>query len=196
MIRNNLKKKSSSRLSIKDWRINALVFFAIGISVIIISRLYFLQVISGEAYKAIAENQHKIMEVLNPKRGEIYLKEGKNDLYPLAINRDLQTAYLVPKEVDDNNKQELIKKVSAVLSLDEDFVSQKLSNSESMFQILKHRLSDDEVSNLKELNFSGIHFLPESTRFYPAGELASQLVGFVGSDGDKEIGRYGLEASF
>lgn len=195
MIKNNLsRKKLSASLSIKNWRIYTLVFLVIGIALIIISRLYFLQIASGESFKAIAENQHRVMQVLTPKRGEIYLKEGKNDLYPLAINRNLQMAYAVPKEVE--NKEEIIKKVSEILSLDENFVSDKLENSESMFQILKHRLSDDEVFRVKELNLAGIHFSPEAVRFYPSGELASQLVGFVASDGDKEVGRYGLEASF
>ncbi|MFA5777388.1 MAG: penicillin-binding protein 2 [Parcubacteria group bacterium] len=195
MIKNNLsRKKADSNLSIKNWRIYTLVFFVVAIALIIISRLYFLQIFSGESYRAIAENQHKILQILMPKRGEIYLKEGNDGLYPLAINRDLQLAYAVPKEIE--NKDEIIKKISPILGLDESFISGKLSNLESMFQVLKHKLSDDEVSRIKELNLSGIHFSPEPTRFYPSGELASQLVGFVGSDGDQDVGRYGLEASF
>ena len=197
MIKNNLSnKKLDSSLSIKNWRIYSLVFFVIAVAFIIFFRLYFLQIISGKSFRDIAENQHKILEVLKPKRGEIYLKEGGGELYPLAINRDLQMAYLVPKEVDYNKKDELAEEVSLILSLEKDFVIDKLSDPERMFEILKHRLNDEEVLRLKESNLSGIHFLPESVRFYPSGELASQLVGFVASDGDREVGRYGLEASF
>lgn len=197
MVKNNLsRKKMPSGLLIKDWRIYALVTFVIAVSSVIIFRLYFLQIISGEKYKSVAKNQHEVFQVLNPKRGEIYLKEGENAKYPLAINRDLQMAYLVPKEIDDAKKDELIWRVSSILSLEESSVREKASDSESMFKILKHRLNNDEVSQLKEFNFSGVHFSPESVRFYPSGELASQLIGFVGSDGDSEVGRYGLEAFF
>ncbi len=197
MVQNNLsRKKTVYGLDIKEWRIYTLVILVIGIALVIIFRLYFLQIASGESYRSIADNQHKVFQVLTPKRGEIYLKEGNSELYPLAINRDLQMAYLVPKEMKDEEKESLVKDVSSILSLDESFVREKVSDSESMFKILKHRINNDEFSRLKELKFSGIHFTPESVRFYPSGELASQLVGFVGSDGDKEIGRYGLEAYF
>lgn len=197
MIQNNFsRKKKLPGLEIGNWRIYSLVNLVIFISLVILCRLYFLQVSSGESFRSIAENQHKVFQILSPKRGEIYLKEGGDELYPLAINRDLQMAYLVPKEIKDEEKENLIREVSSILSLDENFVRGKAADSESMFEILKHRLSNDEFSRLKELKFSGIHFSPESVRFYPSGELASQLVGFVGSDGDKEVGRYGLEAYF
>ncbi|MFH0969282.1 MAG: penicillin-binding protein 2 [Patescibacteria group bacterium] len=194
MVQNNFsKKKITQSLSINNWRIYSLVFFVVAIAFAIVSRLFFLQVVSGESYRAIAENQHKILETLNPRRGEIYLKEGK-DIYPLAINRDLQMAYVVPKEVE--NGDDLVKKVSQILGLEEDFIREKISNPEDMFEILKHRLNDDEANRIKELSLPGIHFSPEPVRFYPGGELASQVVGFVGSDGGKEVGRYGLEAYF
>jgi len=197
MVKSSLAlKKTAPSLVISKWRINALVIFVIAVALVILSRLFFLQIVSGESFRSIAENQHKVFEVLNPKRGEIYLKEGNNDLYPLAINKNLQMVYIVPKEVNNDDKEEIIKNISSMLGLEEDFVRDKLSNSESMFEILKHRVSDDEASRIKELNFSGIHFSPESVRFYPSGELASQTVGFVGSDGKKEVGRYGLEAYF
>jgi len=197
MVKSSLAlKKSVPSLVISKWRINALVIFVMAVALVILSRLFFLQIVSGESFRSIAENQHKVFEVLNPKRGEIYLKEGNNDLYPLAINKNLQMVYIVPKEVNNDDKEEIIKNISSILGLEEDFVRDKLSDSESMFEILKHRVSDDEASRIKELNFSGIHFSPESVRFYPSGELASQTVGFVGSDGKKEVGRYGLEAYF
>jgi cell division protein FtsI/penicillin-binding protein 2 len=194
MVRSNLSgKKLASKLSIKNWRIYSLVFFVIFAAVAVIGRLYFLQVVSGESYKAIAENQHKIVQVLTPRRGEIYLKEGK-DTYPLAINQDLQMVYVVPKEISDQDKGEMVKGLSSILGLEESFINEKLSNPEDMFEILKHKLNDDEVSKIKELNLSGVHLSPEPFRFYPAGELASQVVGFVGSNGDREVGRYGLES--
>lgn len=194
MVRNNLSKnKFASRLTIKNWRIYTLVFFVLVFSLVVISRLFFLQVVFGESYRSMAENQHKILQVLNPRRGEIYLKEGK-DFFPLATNKDLQMAYVVPKEVE--NGEDVIKKVSPVLGLEEDFVRQKISNPEDMFEILKHKISDEEASQLKEIKIKGIYFSPEPIRFYPGGELASQVVGFVGSDGEKEIGRYGLESYF
>ncbi|MDO8529751.1 MAG: penicillin-binding protein 2 [bacterium] len=188
-----LKNKLSSSLDIKNWRIHTLALLTFLAVLVIAARLYSLQVAAYQSYKLIADNQHKIFQILTPKRGEIYLKE-ENDLYPLAINKNLQMAYAVPKEVE--NKDEIIKKLSSILGLDEEAVKNKFSNQEDMFEILKHKISDEEASQIKELKLAGVHLSPELSRFYPAGELASQLVGFIGSDGEKEIGRYGLEAYF
>jgi cell division protein FtsI/penicillin-binding protein 2 len=192
MVRSNISgKRLTSNLAIKNWRIYALIFFILSFGLIIIMRLYSLQVIAYQSYREIAENQHKILQVLKPKRGDIYIKEGSG-LYPLAINRDLQMAYIVPKEVE--NKDETIYKTASILGLEEGFVREKISDSEDMFEILKHKLSDEETGKIKEAKIKGVYLIPESFRFYPSGELASQLVGFVGSDGEKEIGRYGLES--
>jgi cell division protein FtsI/penicillin-binding protein 2 len=174
----------------KHWRIYALVFFVFVAASIIAIRLYSVQVVAYGKYKLIAENQHKIFQELNPKRGEIYLQDEK-ELYPLAINKELQMAYVVPKEVEDKDKT--IWALSSALGLETNFLKEKLADSEDMFEILKHKLTNDEISKIKELNLPGIHLIPESFRYYPAGELASQIVGFVGSDGNVYKGRYGLE---
>ncbi len=165
-----------------------LVFF---LGTIIFFRLYSLQVTAYETYRSIAQNQHHIFQELDPERGEIYLKDGEG-IYPLAINRELKMAYLVPKEVEDREKT--IIEISAVLNLEEDEVRKKLDDPEDMFEILKHKLSEEEVLKISQLNISGVYLMPETFRYYPAGELASQIVGFVGSDGKKYEGRYGLEA--
>lgn len=170
------------------------MFLVLFIGLVIVIRLYSLQVIASRSYRFFAENQHKISQVLTPKRGEIFLKEGGGEKYPLAVNRDQQMAYMVPKEVA--NKDEVVEKISEILGLDREFVRGKLSDPEDMFEVLKHKLNDEEVSKIRELKMSGIYLSPESFRFYPGGELASQVIGFVGSDGEKEKGRYGLEAYF
>ena len=194
MVRNNISKnKIIQGLNIENWRIYALVFFVIFVGLIIIIRLYSLQVVAHKSYQLFADNQHIVSKILVPKRGEIFLKEGRGE-YPLAVNRDLQMAYLVPKEVD--NKEEIVSKIPKILGIEEDLVREKISNSEDMFEVLKHKLSEKEASEIRELKLSGVYLSPEPFRFYPSGELASQVVGFVGSDGEKEIGRYGLEAYF
>src|SRR4030042_999086 len=106
----------------------------------------------------------------------------------------MQMAYAAPKEIV--NKKETAEKISEILNLDGRAVEEKISDSEDMFEILKHKLADEEINKIKELKAAGIHLMPENFRFYPGGELASQLIGFVGSDGGEFRGMYGLEAYF
>jgi len=177
----------------KCWRIYALVFFILAAAAVIFARLYVLQVRSHSKYFHIAENQHKILEELIPERGEIFLSEEKEP-YPIAVNKKMQMAYAVPKEIVD--KEETARKISEILSLEKMMVEGKFSDPEDMFEILKHKLTGEEVEKIKEAEAAGVYLMPENFRFYPGGELASQTVGFVGSDGETFKGRYGLEAYF
>lgn len=191
MHRNLAQREDSYRSKEKYWRIYALVFFIFIIAALIMARLYVLQVKAHEKYLRIAENQHKILEELMPERGEIYLADEKEP-YPLAVNRRLQMAYAVPKEIGD--KEKTINETSSALGIEKSVLEEKFSNPGDMFEILKHKLSEEEAAKINEIKLPGIYLAPEDFRFYPGGELASQLVGFVGSDGNEFKGQYGLEA--
>ncbi|MCX6765847.1 MAG: penicillin-binding protein 2 [Candidatus Moranbacteria bacterium] len=184
-------RKTTSGSLLQYWRIYFLVFFVFLAAGVIFIRLYQLQVKAHEMYLAVAENQYKVSRELTPQRGEIYL-EDERELYPLAVNQELQMAYAVPKEINDREKT--ASAIASILSLEKGEIDAKLSDAGDMFEVLKHKLSEEEVSKIKEENISGIYLMPESFRYYPGGELAAQVVGFVGSSGEEYRGQYGLEA--
>ncbi len=172
-------------------RIYILTFFVLAAAAAIISRLYGLQVKAHAYYQELASDQHKMYENLIPKRGEIFARDGSG-YYPVAVNREMALVYAVPREVE--NVQSEAHDLSVILQLDEGELRNKLDQPDNWYTILKHETPDDQTRQIKEGKFSGIYISPESVRTYPAGNFASQVVGFVGSDGQKETGRYGLEA--
>lgn len=178
-------------ISGKHWRIYTLIFSVFFIALAIITRLYSLQVIANETYRNLADNQHKITAEIEARRGEVFLKE-KGDTYPLAVNKQFQMLYGVPKEIE--NGDETARKIASVLGIEEDFLREKFSDKNDPFEIIKKKLSDDEVGRIKELNIKGAYFSPEIYRYYPGDELASQVVGFVGSNGEFTKGVYGVES--
>jgi stage V sporulation protein D (sporulation-specific penicillin-binding protein) len=183
---NNSSKKETSR----HWRISVLVLFIFAGALAIIIRLYSIQVGAHQSYLDIAENQHQVMKELIPKRGMIYLGENSG-LYPAAVNRNLPMLYLVPREVEDVPK--VIGELSTILQMDKSAIENKLKNREDLFEIVKHKVSPDEENRIAALGLKGVKFMEESFRYYPSGELASQVLGFVGSDGNSVSGRYGVE---
>ncbi len=178
---------------IKNPRIYFLVFLIGIIAATIIGRAYFLQVINFGYYQALADNQHSLFRKLIPTRGEIYLKD-RDALYPVAVNKETKMAYAVPKEIEDVTVAS--DELAAVLGLDRDALMQKLGRENDMYEVLKHRLSDNEIAGIKKLNMKGIHLEDESFRYYPAGELASHILGFVGWKDNEIGGRYGSELYF
>jgi len=157
----------------------------------LVGRLFSLQVVANETYRALAENQHKVTAELEANRGEIFLGD-EGELYPLAVNRQFHMAYAVPKEIE--NHEDAAKKLSSLLELDENTLRGKISDKDDPFEVIKRRLSDEQVQRVKDLGIKGVRFSPEIYRYYPGEELASQIVGFVGSNGDDTRGMYGTES--
>lgn len=184
---------SSGRDSFFDIRINFLFFVLIFIGAVIIIRLYSLQVLSYSSYKALSENQHSVFKSLVPSRGEIFLRD-KDGLYSVAVNRETRLAFAVPKEIE--NLDEATDFVSSTLGMDRDEVRAKMDRPNDMYEVLKHRLSEEEIAAIEERKISGIRMADESYRYYPAGELAANVVGFVGWSGDQFGGKYGIERRF
>lgn len=176
-----------------SWRVNALALFVLAAAGLILFRLYFVQVLHHSSYQAIAQNQYDFFQKLAPKRGEIYLQSG-NDPYPVAVNRDLQMAYAVPKEI--GNIETASQSIADALGMDANLVREKIGNPDDMYEVLKHQLSEEEASKIKDLKLAGVYLTPESFRFYPGEALASQTIGFVGSDGEENVGRYGVESAW
>lgn len=167
------------------------VLFFVGL--IIISRLYALQVVGREKWVAMAEEQHTVAQALRAERGSIALRDG--DLtYPVAVNREYKLAYVIPKLVEDVAGTALA--LSAVLGVEEAMVRERLSDRADPFEVIKKKITTEEEAKLKELKLKGVNFLPEIYRYYPGGELASKVIGFVGPSDLGEIGIYGVEAGW
>lgn len=189
IIASERKNKGDKLVGSQRIYVLAATIFLMG--VIIISRLYILQVSNYAKFRAMAEDQHEAHSELAAKRGEIYLKSGEGK-YPLAVNREYMMVFLEPKLVEDKDK--VISELSYILGIDRGEIEKKLANPNDMFEVVKKKISDEESDKIKDLKLKGVKLQPEIYRYYPGEELASHVIGFVGSDGDRQIGRYGLES--
>lgn len=177
------------------WRMQLVSLIVLILCVSVIARLFFLQVKAYPLYRSLAEDQHFISAEIFPKRGEIFFQE-KDSLFPVAVNRDLATAYVVPREIDQSKILDLSERISQILSLEKNEIFEKLSKQNDVYELLKKRLSKDEESQLAEIKEKGVYLLPESWRYYPGNNLASQIIGFVGYKEHDVEGIYGLEKYF
>lgn len=163
-------------------------------SLVVAARLFFLQVLSHDKWVARADNQHNTSQELVADRGEIYMHDGDTDRYPLAVNREYQMVFAVPKDIVAKDTVAL--ELSLTLGLDGGEIRDKLDRPNDPFEIIKKRLSEEEVARIKALDLEGIALLPEKYRYYPAGELAAQVVGFASLGEEGGAGGYGIEAAF
>ena len=72
----------------------------------------------------------------------------------------------------------------------------QLSKDGDPYEPIKHRVEDEVVEKLKKFSLPGIYFTKETFRYYPEGDFASHILGFIGYKDDQLTGRYGLEEYF
>ena len=158
---------------------------------IIIVRLFWLQVLNAQKYKALANNEQMKQYEIPASRGLIYAMNG-NKMSKLVMNETVYTLFIDPQEYNKNKKDEIISTLKQVAGGNLVAGFEKLFDKDNRYQVLGKKLSRTQAEKIKEKKYSGIGFTPETRRVYPEGALASQILGFVNSSG----GNYGIEASF
>jgi len=75
-------------INISNYRLKYLFIFIFLIFIIIIARFFYLQILEYNFYLKIIKNQQFFSTILKPERGQIFMQDKFNELYPLAINKD------------------------------------------------------------------------------------------------------------
>ena len=173
--------------------------------IVLIARLFSLQVLDYGFYSAMASDQRDVSAKLFPERGEILLQDKNNHLYPLATNEDRFLVYADTSELKNINKTTEFLADKLYASIADEVIKkekiaklkERLQKENDPFEPLEHGVVEAMMEEIKSLVLPGIHFSRESFRFYPLGDIGSHLTGFVGDDDEgKKAGRYGLEAYF
>ncbi len=168
-----------------------ITFVVLGVCLLV--RLYKTQVVEHGMWAQQAEEQRLATVNLQAERGEIFLRDTDGP-YPLAVNREYMLAYVVPKDVTEPDTVAL--KLGEALSVDTKDILARLADRSDPFEVIKRKLSDDEVTRVQELQLKGVALMPEKYRYYPAGNLASHIVGFSSLGERGGAGGYGIEAAF
>lgn len=178
--------QSYSELLRQRRRISWLNLGLVGVGVVLVGRLFSLQIVNHQRYRVLATREHNRKYEIPASRGQIYLKDG-DDRSPLALNQNLKLLYGDPKQVTDP-----VKAAKALVALTGDSVDDytKALSSPGEYVVLKQKVTTELASKITALHLDGIGLSDQQYRTYPEGQLASQVVGFVNQDGK---GQYGIE---
>lgn len=165
---------------------------------LLIGRLFFLQVVSGDYYKSLANRQHAYSRDLTPKRGDIYLQNKAGEYVPLAGTKDGFDVYINPRAISENNisREDVYENLKTIIDIDKENLFAYLKKTNDPFEVIVHNVENDIADRVVGLDIKGVGVVPEEWRFYPAGSTASHVVGFLGYQGDELEGRYGIERYF
>ena len=157
-------------------------------SIALVARAVNLQIIDTEFLQNQGEGRYLREVEIPTRRGNILDRNGE----PLAVSTPVDSVYANPKVL--LQAPEDIVELARVLGADADRIERRLSQrANSEFVWLRRRMHPDKAEEIRSLELQGVGLRKEYRRFYPAGEVASHVVGFTNID---DVGQEGLELAY
>ena len=149
-------------------------------------RLVYLQIFRYGDFEQRAQRQQQRTADVAARRGIIYDRAGRE----LAMSVAVDSVFAVPSEIHD-----LAATVSLLARITRDDPREMLARCQSgrTFCWIARKADSELAARIRALNLRGIHFQKEPKRYYPKGDLAAQVVGYVGTD---DGGLSGIEREY
>lgn len=176
-------------------RIRIITGIVLTLSLLLIARLYHLQVMHHDLYVQKGEQQyvHTVQDMFT--RGSILLTTRDDERVSGAT---IQSGYVLaidPTRIDD--PEALYDNVSSFTTIDRDLFIQRANNKKRKYIEIEDRISNENAEKLSALGLTGVSLFKNQWRYYPGDTLGARTIGFIGYSGDSQAetlsGRYGLE---
>ena len=191
------QKDKIDNKKLRTRRLGVTLFVTFLFLVLLVIRLFWLQIVQGAELKETAYKQRTINRIISPKRGTIYDSTNK----ALAISSRVDTVTINPEKVrySSDKKVEpevLAKGLADIFELKYEDVLKK-AQSESSVETIARKVTQEKITKLKDwMNekdiSAGINIDEDYKRSYPYGNFASSILGFCGTVNQ---GLWGLENS-
>ena len=176
-----MKKKNN------DGRFRYLYWILIGIFVVLICRLVYLQLVAGDYYHSLAEGNRLRAIPIAAMRGIMYDRNGQI----LVGSRPSFMVTYVPTK--DGMTDDELKKLSQLINQPEDKLREKIQKVKSAYvpTVLATDLTQDIVTKIEEQRneLPGISVDVQPIRYYPYNEMAAQIFGYVGQIDEEDMKR-------
>ena len=204
MIKKNNVRKNNKILEFKHnlnvvnnvptFKLKAFLIIVFLLLIALVIRIAFLQFVDGEMLRQRAFAQLSYTETISANRGSIYDSTGT----VLATSYDADNVIIVPEKIKEEEKQLTASMLSTIFELVINEVLTQLNSEESKITLVKNA-SKDKIDTLEawveesDLEYGAIYTEKTVARYYPYSTLASNVIGFCGTDSQ---GLSGIEYSW
>ncbi len=176
-------------------RLRILILLILLFALVLVGRLYFVQIISGEEFRTKAEHQY-VAGISYFDRGGIFFTTKDGALVPAA---NVKTGFLLsinPKILyQRDDLEEIYALLNAITPVDKEIFLAKATRQNDPYEELTTRLDQEKADKIQQLKIVGVSVTRERWRTYPGKTMAAHAVGLIGysESGSSLSGRYGLE---
>lgn len=161
-------------------RLNVIV--PIALALVLIWVLYNLgKTVSDPFYREYANAQQLSEDTIPADRGTIYDTNGE----VLAESYTVWTVQLSPVTIDQEDKEMVAQFLAETLELDYETVLKQCQQT-NRYAVVKKQVEKPEADKIREFaqenGITAIALIEDTKRYYPNNDLASHVIGYVGSD--------------
>ncbi len=192
-------KKPTHTKNAADPRLRFLSFAVGSVAALIIVRLVQLMIFGHSWYTALAIGAQEAYQQLTPDRGHIYMQDSRSgERFLVALNRDYYLVYADTRDIqDDEIAEDVAEQLATIFEYDDEQKFElylALNKRTDPYEPIEQKVDEEIIHTIKALDLPGIAFIRKPHRFYPEGQFAGPVLGFVGkTDDGRSIGRYGIE---
>jgi cell division protein FtsI (penicillin-binding protein 3) len=180
-------QRRAASQKIPAWRSSVLLAFLIGCFVLLAGRSLYLQGLHYDFLQQKGESRYtRVIDVV-ATRGRIV---DRND-EPLAVSTPVESVAASPADVEATSKQ--LARLAYLLGMKRSELERRLADTPREFVYLKRQLAPEDAARVVALGVPGVFLQREYRRYYPAGEVSAQLVGFTNVD---DRGQEAVELAF
>lgn len=160
-------------------------------AMILLSKLYLVQIVQSQFFTDRADRQHTSPGAVIFSRGKISFTDKAGILVSAATLTNGYVLAINPKVLKDANAA--YEAINAIYPIDRATFFEKAAKTTDPYETLDLKVPGDAGDKIDALKIPGVVLQSTRWRFYPADRLGSHVLGFVGYDGNTLTGRYGLE---
>ncbi len=176
-----------------QFRIQLLFAGILVLFLLLVWRLYQLQVVHGADYREAATQQYVRTSSNIFDRGNVYLTQRDGSHVAAATVVSGFMLALHPPQLEDT--AQAYDSLKAVLDIDKEVFLEHAAKKDDPYEEVAYRLSREVGERVKSLAIPGVAVYRDQWRVYPGASLAAHALGFVGygPDGHERRGLYGVE---
>lgn len=159
-----------------DRRIRVTLFCFLVVFIVVAGRAAFLQTVKADELSQLANQQHVQQFDLPARRGTIFDRSGNE----LAVGEQTKTIYATPYLIEDPVKTS--QALAPLLNVDSRVILESLADRQSGFVYLARKIDPQVAAEIENMKIAGLGFLSEEKRSYPQKQVASQVLGYAGTD--------------
>lgn len=178
------------RLRSED-RAHLIILIWFVVALLLLSRAFYVQVVRHSYFTDIADKQYVSTTPINFDRGTVFFSHYRQDLVPAAQLRTTYRLAIDPTVIAD--AEALYEQLARHVPLDKsDFMARAGKKTDPYEEVAKD-IQGDTVTLMKKEKMKGVTFVKDNKRAYPQEETGAKILGFVGNDGLRMKGQYGIE---